>query len=195
MGGHNQETDEGILDTTILTLEGLMTRGTLKMIQEEVHQKLAILQGQEEAHLGLALYHFSSFHEGIIRHKDIQNDDSMVEALSKDKEERPKVASMHASEGSYRGENLSESSRSSRSSLGERRERHGRVERIKRSQWRKSLTCLSEKFLHFGGITSRKPMWIGSSSLSPIEFGDNALVWWTQVMEDIRRVDKNPCES
>ncbi|RDX64227.1 hypothetical protein CR513_57241, partial [Mucuna pruriens] len=50
----------------VVRLHGLLRPydyGKLKRIQEEVHQRLAMLQDQEEAHVGLVLYHFSNCHK------------------------------------------------------------------------------------------------------------------------------------
>ncbi|RDY10219.1 hypothetical protein CR513_05304, partial [Mucuna pruriens] len=92
--------------------------------------------------------------------KDTQSVIAKMEALSREKEEKPKVASLHDSEGSF-GDNLSKSSgRSSQFSHGKRCEKHGRRGKVVR--------------------------------LVRLEFGEYALVWWTQ---DIRSRVIEPCES
>ncbi|RDX84734.1 hypothetical protein CR513_34170, partial [Mucuna pruriens] len=58
MGGHTQGTREGENEEATHALEGLMTRGRIKMIQEEVQHELAMLKGKEEAQEGQVLYHF-----------------------------------------------------------------------------------------------------------------------------------------
>ncbi|RDX91682.1 hypothetical protein CR513_26300, partial [Mucuna pruriens] len=58
--------------------------------------------------------------------RDIQSVNTKVEALSRDKEEKPKVAFLHESKGSYDEGHYSERNESSRTL---RRERHERVER------------------------------------------------------------------
>ncbi|RDY11915.1 hypothetical protein CR513_03351, partial [Mucuna pruriens] len=86
--------------------------------------------------------------------KDTQSVNAKVEALSKGKVERAKIASMHESGGSYGGDNLSASSgerrRSSRSSMGK--------------------------------------------DVREIFFG-YALVWWNQVLKEIKSDKKGPCEG
>ncbi|RDX65552.1 hypothetical protein CR513_55782, partial [Mucuna pruriens] len=59
MGGHTQGTQEGEDEVATLALEGPMTRGRFKRIQEEVYQELVMLKGQEKALDGLILYNFS----------------------------------------------------------------------------------------------------------------------------------------
>ncbi|RDY11939.1 hypothetical protein CR513_03326, partial [Mucuna pruriens] len=49
-------------------LEGPMTRGKLKRIEEKMQHKLATLKGQEEAQEGIVLYHLSNFQVGNLRH-------------------------------------------------------------------------------------------------------------------------------
>ncbi|RDX85511.1 hypothetical protein CR513_33298, partial [Mucuna pruriens] len=61
--------------------------------------------------------------------KDTQRVNAKVEALSKDREERPKVSSLHESEGSFVEGNYSERSGSYQSSRGGKRERQERMER------------------------------------------------------------------
>ncbi|RDY01005.1 hypothetical protein CR513_15732, partial [Mucuna pruriens] len=85
----------------------------------------------------------------IVR-KNTQSVNVKVEALSKGKEERPKLASNHESEESFEEGNYSEVSRSSRFSLGERCERQGRMERNRReerkvSHWRRGEEQTEEK--------------------------------------------------
>ncbi|RDX99733.1 hypothetical protein CR513_17177, partial [Mucuna pruriens] len=58
--------------------------------------------------------------------KDTQIVNANVEALSREKKEKPKVASLHDSEGSF-GDNLSEHGRVERNRKEERRDRHGRI--------------------------------------------------------------------
>ncbi|RDX83363.1 hypothetical protein CR513_35724, partial [Mucuna pruriens] len=58
--------------------------------------------------------------------RDTQSMNAKVKALSREKDERPKVVFMHESDGSFEGENVSESERSSRSSMRDRCERHVR---------------------------------------------------------------------
>ncbi|RDX87481.1 Retrovirus-related Pol polyprotein from transposon 17.6, partial [Mucuna pruriens] len=52
IGGHTQGTQDGENEVATPSLEGPMTRGRLKRIEEEVQHELAILKGQEEAQEG-----------------------------------------------------------------------------------------------------------------------------------------------
>ncbi|RDX87635.1 hypothetical protein CR513_30870, partial [Mucuna pruriens] len=70
------------------------------------------------------------------RLKDTQSVNAKVEALSKERDERPKVVSLHETEGSFKDGNFSEGGRSSWSSIGERYERHERVEKPRREERR-----------------------------------------------------------
>ncbi|RDY12848.1 hypothetical protein CR513_02275, partial [Mucuna pruriens] len=95
-----------------------------------------------------------------------------VEVLIRDMNKGHMVASLHKSEGSHDEGHYSErnvSSGTQRLDRYERQERHGRNERVE-----------SE------GIKVR---------LVTLKFSDYALVWWNQVLEDIRRVRRDPCES
>ncbi|RDX87647.1 hypothetical protein CR513_30845, partial [Mucuna pruriens] len=133
--------------------------------------------------------------------KDTQSVNAKVEALSREKEEKPKVASLHDSEGSF-GDNLSESSRrSSRSSYGERREKHGRVKRNRREE-------RMERHGRRGEEPKEEELDISKCKIPPFseayvdyelkgqkvvrlvteEFCEYALVCWTQVLEDIRNI-------
>ncbi|RDX97563.1 hypothetical protein CR513_19651, partial [Mucuna pruriens] len=60
MDGHDQGVQEGMKDISIIALEGPMTTGRLKRIQEEVQHKLTTLKGKEEAQKGLVLYQLST---------------------------------------------------------------------------------------------------------------------------------------
>ncbi|RDY11896.1 hypothetical protein CR513_03375, partial [Mucuna pruriens] len=66
--------------------------------------------------------------------KDTQSVNAKEEALIRERDERPKVVSIHESEGSFEEGNYSEGNRSSWSSMGERSERHGRIERNRREE-------------------------------------------------------------
>ncbi|RDX90009.1 hypothetical protein CR513_28164, partial [Mucuna pruriens] len=59
--------------------------------------------------------------------KNTQSVNVKVEALSRERDEKPKVVSIHENERSFEEGNYSEWCRSSRSTIGERHERHGRV--------------------------------------------------------------------
>ncbi|RDX65072.1 hypothetical protein CR513_56297, partial [Mucuna pruriens] len=66
--------------------------------------------------------------------------------------------------------------------MGERHERHVRMGRNRREQRRK-------RHVRRGEEPKKVPR------LVTLEFGDYALVRWTQVLEDIRRGEKDPCED
>ncbi|RDY03217.1 hypothetical protein CR513_13222, partial [Mucuna pruriens] len=61
---------------------------------------------------------------------------SLVKALNKERDEKPKMASLHESEGSFKEGNYSEISGSSQSTRRERHERQERVERYRREERR-----------------------------------------------------------
>ncbi|RDX93074.1 hypothetical protein CR513_24718, partial [Mucuna pruriens] len=203
-----------------------MARGRLKKIQEEVQHELATLKGQEKAQEGQFIkedYEVlgsenlgkkwerqaksgETFPQSLVQ-KDTQSVNAKVEALSKGKEERLKVASMHASEGSFEEGNCSEVSRSSQSSLGERCERQVRVERNRREEMRERHDRIEEPRKEELDISKCKiPPFLGNFKcmvyvdwglkveqilgyfnlhgrmvvrLVTLEFGDYALVWWT----------------
>ncbi|RDX73947.1 hypothetical protein CR513_46359, partial [Mucuna pruriens] len=128
--------------------------------------------------------------------RDAQCVNAKVEALSRENDKRPNMVSMHESGGSYEGENLSESGRSSQSSMGERCERYVRVERNRKDERR-------ERHGRRGKEPMEEELDMSKCKIPPfmvvrlvtLEFGDYALVWWTQVLEDIRRGEKYPCED
>ncbi|RDY09731.1 hypothetical protein CR513_05856, partial [Mucuna pruriens] len=53
----HSRTQDGKKEAATPALEGLVTRGNLKRIQEKVQHELAMLKGQEEAQEGQVLYH------------------------------------------------------------------------------------------------------------------------------------------
>ncbi|RDY12522.1 hypothetical protein CR513_02677, partial [Mucuna pruriens] len=163
------------------SLEGPMTRGRLKKIQEEVLQKFTMLRGrnpvrtlsaskallkvtsckgQWKGHVmvvdprvssignqsfqlssssWIQVEKFSKMKNSMKLWANYKRVNAKVEALSKGKEERLKIASMHESERSYGGDNFSESGgrmKRSWSSIGERRERDVRLERNRREERR-----------------------------------------------------------
>ncbi|RDX75771.1 hypothetical protein CR513_44313, partial [Mucuna pruriens] len=160
--------------------------------------------------------------------KDTQSVNAKVEALSIGKEERFKIAYMHESEGSYGGDNLSESNggmrRSSRSSMGkrherdvrmkrnrreERRERHGRRGGEPREEELHMSKCKIPQFLQYCKLVEYVD-WklmvdqIVSSfdlhdckvvRLVTVEFCGYALIWWNQVLEEIRSDKKGHYEG
>ncbi|RDY03257.1 hypothetical protein CR513_13175, partial [Mucuna pruriens] len=256
MGGHIQEGENEIGTPT---LEGPMTRGRLKRIQEKVHQELAMLKGQEKAldELILCLRDLLAFRACILRgvlvagfkykthqikeihgalgelqegnfspkskfmmsyvrelkekldkvgkgldlvQRDTQSVNSKVDVLSREKDERPKVMSMHESEGSFKGENLSGNGRSSR--YGKRGEKP-RDEELETSKCKIPPflgNCKPEVYVDWElkveqilgcfNLHGRRVV-----RLVTLEFSDYVLVWWTQVLEDIRRGEKDPCED
>ncbi|RDX91636.1 hypothetical protein CR513_26358, partial [Mucuna pruriens] len=151
--------------------------------------------------------------------KDTQSVIAKVEDLSKGKKDRPKVASIHESEGNFEEGNYSKGSMTSWYSLGERHERQVRVERNRRKerrerhgrrgeeQRREELDMSKCKILPFLGNCKLEKLKYEQTlgcfnlyrrvvvRLITLEFGDYALVWWTQMFEDIRRGIKDPCED
>ncbi|RDY09732.1 hypothetical protein CR513_05857, partial [Mucuna pruriens] len=118
MGSHTQGTQDGEKKAATPTLEGPMTRGRLKRIQEEVQHEfskggLGGLEGEKSKGEG-NLSPKSKFMLSYIRElgekldkagkgldpiqKDTQSVNAKVEALSREKDERPKVVSLHGSE-------------------------------------------------------------------------------------------------
>ncbi|RDX99639.1 hypothetical protein CR513_17290, partial [Mucuna pruriens] len=124
------------------TPQGSMTRSRLKIIQEELHKELTMLQGQEETYdegnigrekqrskdgrpsvdwenlspkskfMMSYIWELDEKLERVSRgldsvQKDTQSVNAKVEALSREKEEKPKVASLYDSEWSL-GDNLNE---------------------------------------------------------------------------------------
>ncbi|RDY04591.1 hypothetical protein CR513_11684, partial [Mucuna pruriens] len=56
----------------------------------------------------------------------------------------------------------------------------------------RSVSSRAERMDRHDGNSGNKRMKV---RLVTLEFSDYALVWWNQVLEDIRRVRKDPCES
>ncbi|RDX98244.1 hypothetical protein CR513_18854, partial [Mucuna pruriens] len=188
-----------------LAVEGPMAKGRLKRIQEEGKVRSSGKKAR------------SSRKELNLVQKDTQSVNAKVEDLSKGKEKRPKVASIHESERSFEARNYSEGTRSSWSSLGDRCERQVRVERNRREerrerQSREELDMCKCKILPLLGNCNPEVYvdWelkvkqiLGCFNLHgrmvvrlvTLEFGDYALIWWTQMLEDIRRGIKDLCED
>ncbi|RDY13638.1 hypothetical protein CR513_01396, partial [Mucuna pruriens] len=145
------------------------------------------MQQNEELHESLG-----ELQENLLRFNWIsltantQSVNSKIETLSKGKEEKPKIASMHESEGRYGGDNVNESSgerrRNSQSSMGERRE--GDLNEY--VDWELMLYQIVSSFdLHDHKM----------ARLVTLEFCGYALVWWNQVLEEIRSDKRGPFEG
>ncbi|RDX99586.1 hypothetical protein CR513_17340, partial [Mucuna pruriens] len=133
--------------------------------------------------------------------KDTQSVNAKVKDLSKRKEENPRVVSLHKSKGSYDEGHYSERSESSRTFKRENREGQKRVERNNREERCERNRRGREdprKEEHDMGKCKIPPF---LSNYKPKVYLDwelkveKILVWWNQVLEDIRRGRRDPCES
>ncbi|RDX72592.1 hypothetical protein CR513_47898, partial [Mucuna pruriens] len=166
-----------------------------------------------EAKLGEKIYKLEEDNRkslDLIR-RDTQSINANVEALSRERKEGNRVASLHESEGSHEEVHISESNVSFSSQRMERNQRHVRNERIERCERprkgkeeliREKLdrNCKVDSYLNwelkvdqiFECFDYRERIKV---RLVTLEFNRYALVWWNQVLEDIRSARRDPCES
>ncbi|RDY14339.1 hypothetical protein CR513_00618, partial [Mucuna pruriens] len=137
----------------------------MKKLEAKLEQKLEKLEKANREGLDLVK-------------RETQSSNTKVEALSNTREEY-RQPFLHKSEGSREERHYSERSVSSRS---QRRERHGRKERYVRNDREKR----HERNRRGREKPRKKELDIGKVY---------ALMWWNQVLEDIRKERKGPCES
>ncbi|RDY01013.1 hypothetical protein CR513_15716, partial [Mucuna pruriens] len=122
--------------------------------------------------------------------RDTKNDNAKVEALSRMKEEY-RQPSLHESEGSHEEGHYSEKSVFSRTHKGDRNESQERFERIERVD-RCEIHRRREEPMREDLDSGNERMKV---RLVTLKFNDYVFVWWNQVLEDIKTVRRNPCDS
>ncbi|RDX65366.1 hypothetical protein CR513_55982, partial [Mucuna pruriens] len=161
------------METTIL--EGPMTRGRPRKLQEK---SLLTTRSTTVEGLNKALMEFPSklaYHlqvETLSREKEEQNGHSLYESGASQDEEN---MSMH-----------SVSSRSHRSERHERHERYGRHKRHREEPRREEIDGMKCKIPPYLGES--KPYSYVKVKLVTLKFNDYPLMWWNQILCNIRRI-------